>query len=376
MRIRWLSCIMICVALVMSMPTARAAENAATNYLLAIIELSQLRLPDEVLDATTDSAKFGFSTKISDRQETFIRQKSTVSILARFDQASIQEECDWGRYTSASWADAEITNKFHSLARVVLLRARIRYESHQWIEGNQDIEHVRLLARRMAQQARPWEHQCFMIENMAMHTAAAYLIQSPNAALEDLSQQNAKLGSFAPKEAMLKAEAERLSTCAKQLRSGQIPAQQLMIYLAPYLDGDQLIQSLQSSKPDELAGQVLGLADYLDELSKLMEGDLQVSMLKIDQLHQKYDLVNRIVVSQKVVAKESFLENAQGICRGKMFDAVIDRLRKGSHDFATIPDPYGKSNLRFQQETLGFTLISELRYFNHIDMQFGLAAVR
>ena len=105
-----------------SQSPARADDNAATNYLLALLELD-FRLSDYVLSATSDDPDHGFASRLSEKQTSFLRQDAVVSALARFDQASTQCECHWSRYTSSSWADAGINGRLHGLARVVLLRA-------------------------------------------------------------------------------------------------------------------------------------------------------------------------------------------------------------------------------------------------------------
>lgn len=359
-------------AAVVSIGPAHADDNAATNYLLALLELD-FSLPDYVDAATTDDPDHGFTNRLSEKQVSFLRQRASLSVMARFDRASTQRDCDWGRYASSSWSDANINDRLHRLARVVLLRARARYEAGQWIEGNRDVERVRVLARRMVLQARPFEHQCFMIENMATETAAAYLLQFPEEALDDLSKRHLQLGRFSPKKQMLTSEAERIRVAADDCESHRITVQQLLSYVRPYLATEEAAQSLGKASRQELAHQIRGLAAFMDDLSVLMDGDQHEAEEQIAQLYNRYAKSNPIIAGRGEPPVEDYRENAQGVCRGLMFGAVIDCLREGRNVFSNIDDPYGQKSLEFQPEKPGFTLVSELKYFNRIAFRIGTA---
>lgn len=351
---------------------ARADDNAATNYLLALLELD-LQLPDYVLSAAGDSPDYGFARRLSEEQISFLHQRAVVSALARFDEASAKQDCNWNRYATSSWSDAGINDRLHSLARVVLLRARAHYEKCEWIDGNRDVECVRMLARHMTLQARPFEHQCFMVENMATGTAAAYLLQFPDEALSDLSKRHLRLGRFSPKKQMLTDEAKRFRAAADDCESRRITVDQLLSYVRPYLATEEAAESLGKASRQELALQIRGLSGFMDELSTLMDGDQHEAEEKIAQLYNRYAKSNPISGARGEPPVEDYRENAQGICRGLMFGAVIDCLREGRKDFSNIDDPYSQGSLEFRSEKAGFTLVSELTYSNRINFRVGLA---
>lgn len=371
----WFLALMLLVVPVMRARPAHASENAATQYLFAIAELSRIRLPDYVNQAAGDDPTHGLSRPLSEEQKAYLHEPSIVAVLARFDDASSRKTCDWGRFAATSWSDPGINDGLHALARLVSLRARAHYEASRWIEGNRDVERVRRLARHMTLFARPFEHQCFMVENMAMGTTAAYVLQFPQDALDDLSKRHKRLGRFSPKEPMLAAEAERIRDAVDDYKNGRINIQQLLSYIRPYLATNDEVNALVKAPREAGAGEVLGLAKFLKELSSLMDEDHQRAAERISQLYEGFSKTNQLVAGFGEPPVGEFLENAQGICRGMMVGAVVARLRQGQNEFRDIDDPYGGGNFRYRAEDSGFTLVSELTYFNDqpITSRFGLA---
>lgn len=349
-----------------------ADQNAATSYLLALMELDP-PLPEYVESATTDDPEHGFTRPLSEDQRSFLRRTAIVSALARFDEASDQPDCDWARFTSASWSDARVNDRLHSLARIVLLRARAQYEAREWIKGNRDVERVRVLARRMALQARPFEHQCFMVENMATGTGAAYLLQFSNAALKDFALRHERQGQFSPKKQMLIGEAARIRAAADDCKSGRVSREQLLLYARPYLASDAIAERLRKSATEDVVGHLHGLAAFLSDLSASMDGAPGAAAQQIGQLYDRYAKSNPLVAGFGEPPMGDYLENAQGLCRGSMVGSVIECLLKDD-DFSNIDDPYGQTSLKVQAENPGFTLTSELKYAGRpIGYRFGLA---
>jgi hypothetical protein len=253
-----------------------------------------------------------------------------------------------------------------------LLRARAHYESGEWIDGNRDVERVRVMARHMSLQARPFEHYCYMVENMATHTAAAYILRFPGEALADLSERHRRLVVFSPMSRMLTAEAKRIRARADNYEGGRVTPDQLLSCLDPYFATQEGAQIVRGSAP-EAVRQLRGLCTFFDELSRLLDRAPQKAEERITRLYERRAQRNRLVAGLDEWPIEEYRENAQGVCRGRMFEAVIDRLRKGRNDFSNIDDPYGNKQLELRTADRGFTLVSELTHHSRIDFRFGLA---
>ena len=249
---------------------------------------------------------------------------------------------------------------------------RAHYEGGEWIEGNQDVERVRILARHMTLEARPFETQCFMIENMATGTAAAYLLQFPKEALDDLSKRHLRLGRFSPKKQMLTSEGERIRAAANDYENNRISGGQLASYVGPYLPTDQAAQTFIKASKRDMASQLRGMSDFMDELAAWMDRNPREAEKQILKLYNRYAKSNSLIAGFGEPPMEDYKENAQGICRGQIFGAVIERLRKGK-DFSNIDDPYGRKSLEVRPEKPGFTFVSELKYSHRIDFRVGLA---
>ena len=345
-------------------------DNAAVQYMLAILEID--RVPEFVDSATTDSPVHGFPQKLSAEQLSYLNQPSIQSALERFDNASIEPRCVWHRYETNSWTDGNLNNRLHQLSRVVLLRARANYERGDWSEGNRDVEYVRTLARRMTQQARFYEHQCFMIENMAIGTAAAYLLQLPKDALTDLSKRSQRIGVFSPMSAMFISEATRLRRAAAGLDSGSVGKPTIDTYVSPYLNtAEQQLFGLLDKQ--EAAQKILGLTEFLKDFSDVMQQNEAEAQQSASKLFARHSLSNSLVSALGKPMMGEYRENAQGICRGRMFVAVVDILLAGSDDFSGIPDPYGSGSLKLRDGKHGIVLVSELTHHSSIDLQFGHA---
>lgn len=348
------------------------ADEAASNYLFAALELDG-PVPVYVDSATTDDPDTGFATLLSDKQVSYLEQRSVASALNRFDDATSCSECVWSRYSHSSWSSARLNDRLHQLARVALLRARIHYEAGQWIEGNRSVERVRVMARHMTLQARPFEHQCFMIENMANGTAAAYILQLPQDALADLLERHRRLGVFSPKSAMLKAEADRIRLLAKDFESGQVAVDKLLEFVDPHLTSTEFAQRVRRNSREDAADELRGLAAFLSDHSQLMELEHDDAEHQIAKAYRRHSKSCRLVADFAEPWFGDYRENAQGICRGIMFGAVVNQLQNAQPDFTNIEDPYGSKSLQFQKNESGFTLVSELQHHSQIKFQFGLA---
>lgn len=362
--------VMLCWSLTASRSTT-AADNAAANYLFAILEFDG-QIPDHVMLATTDDPDGGFATRLSIAQASYLSQPSVASALHRFDEASANIDCDWGRYADATWSDAHINDRLHRLARIALLRARSHYEAGEWIDGNRDVERVQIMARYMTLQARPFEHQCFMIENMAIGTSAAYVQRFPHKALADLSSRHRRLGRFSPMAKMLTSEAERISDITRKYENGQFSRQQLLSCIAPYLSTKDEVVFVGLST-ERAARYLRGLSAFIDDVSNVMDCEPFEAEQRITQIYDQYAKDNLLVAMGCGDYVGEFRENAQGVCRGFMFGAVVDRLREGQNEFSNIDDPYGETSLVFRRENVGFTLVSVLMHHSQIDLRFGLA---
>lgn len=355
------------------------ADEAASNYLYAVLELDS-QVPIFVHTATTDDPKNGFANLLSDEQAAFLKRETIASALDRFDAATSGSECVWSRFSQANWSNADLNDRIHHLARVVLLRARKHYETGRWIEGNRDVERVRIMARHMVLQARPFEHQCFMVENMANFTAAAYLLRFPDDALDDLLERHRRVGLFSPKAGMLAAEADRLGILADDYEEGRVALGKVLSLVDPYLTQENT-QFFTLSSRKEATAEIRSLSSFLKDHSRLVELEHDIAEQKITDNYRKHSKSSRIVAGWDVLPVDDYRpvydyrENAQSVCRGNLMDAVITRVRSGAKDFANIPDPYSSSSkpFDFQKHGRGFTLTSELKNGGQIDIRFGLA---
>ncbi len=348
-----------------------AGENAATQYLLAAMGCS---VPKYVDNATTDDLKDGFTNRLSVVQKNYLDFSYVKSTLARFDHASVLDRCEWELFTIASWDDENLYHRLHQLARVVLLRARSRFESGMWIEGNRDIANVQLLSRRMVSASRPWNHTCFMIENMAIFTAGAYLLEMPQVAIEDLVIREQKLRVFAPMADLMKDEATRLRQVVKDYRMGEISRNDLMVRLDPILENANPLTSLSQ---DEFCETVTSLASYFDELAETMIYPQAVASVMTLSIQSEYAKTN-VILSQydSTFGLQEWLENAQANCRSQMLREVLSVLADGKRDFSTIDDPYGEGFLELSEEPFDLRLVSELETTIRIDFRFGSAGLK
>jgi len=273
------------VCLWFAVDSAYGSDNGATRYMLAVIDNTR-SVPGYVDLATTDDPVLGFSKNLTEQQLSFLQMPNTVAALARFDEASLINSCEWDRFSDFSWSTDNLIDSLHQLSRTVLLRARFRYQSGKWIEANSDVVNVLKLARRMVTLCRFYEHQLFTIENMANGTAAAWLFRLPNEALVDLSMRLSEVGVFSPMRQVLADESSRLK--------------------------------------------------------------------HIGEFHR---------------------ENAQGVCRGIFFRAVVKQMISGNHEFSTISDPFGNGHASHHVTGGQHVLVSVLTNHRRIDFQFGLAGI-
>lgn len=351
-------------------PTVQGDDTAAAQYLLAILEID--RVPEFVDSATTNSFVHGFAQKLSAEQLAYLNQPLVQSALKRFDNASIQPRCKWHRYETDTWSDGHLNNRLHQLSRVVMLRARANYERENWNEGNRDVEYVRILARRMTQQARFFEHQCFMIENMAIGTAAAYLFQLPKSALVDLAERTRRIGVFTPMSDMLISESARLKLVARNFKNGNLDASAIGKCVSPYLNmAEQHSFGLLATQ--DAVEEIVGLAEFLGEFSNVMQYTEAGAQENASKMFAKYSPNSSLVTAFGKPPMGEYRENAQGVCRGKIFSAVVDILLRGGDDFSIIPDPFGSQSLKLRDSKHGVLLVSELIHHSNIDFQFGHA---
>ncbi len=350
------------------------SNDAASNYLFAALDLG-IRVPDYVDSATTDDPNNGFSVLLSDQQKSYLKLRSSTSALSRFDAATSCHECVWSRYSGASWSDAHLNDCLHRLARVASLRARLHYEAGQWIEGNRCVERVRIMARHMALQARPYEHQCFMVENIGMGTAAAYVLQFPKEALTDFHERHQRLGPFSPKASMLAAEAKRLKALAESIEAESVTTNKSLDFIYPYFANEEDEQRFSAMPSKNAADQLRGLASFLSDLAALIEGDHNGVEKRFTELYHQHSSMCPLVAGLSDPISD-YREHAQGMCRAAMVGAVIEQLLSDRPDFATIKDPYGTRSFEFRKQSNGFILVSELKNHSRIDFTFGLAASR
>lgn len=364
----------ICFVLVTSLACADSvvADEAAANYLFAALELDG-PVTVYVDSATTDDPDIGFATLLSDKQVSYLEQRLVASALNRFDDATSCSECIWSRYSQSSWSSAHLNDRLHRLARVALLRARVHYEAGRWIEGNRSVERVRVMARHMTLQARPFEHQCFMIENMANGTAAAYILQLPQDALADLLKRHRRLGVFSPKAGMLTAEVDRMRLLAKDFEDGHVAVDKLLEFVDPYLANTEFAQRVRRHSREDAADELRGLAAFLSDHSQLMELKHDDAEQQIAKAYRRHSISCRLIADFAEPWFGDYRENAQGICRGIMLGSVINQLQNAQPDFTTIEDPYGSNPLQFHRNESGFTLVSDLQHHSRINFQFGLA---
>lgn len=346
-------------------------DQAAIQYLMAISEIGQV--PSFVDAATTDNPEHGFAKQLSSKQRAYLNQYSVQSALTRFDNATQKPSCQWYRYETNTWTDGNLNSRCHQLARVVLLRARANYERGDWLAGNRDVESVRILARRMTEQARFFEHQCFMIENMAIGTAAAFLPQMPQLALEDLSRRNNKLGVFSPMKTMLLSECLRLKNAAKSIRDGQLDQISIERILSPYLNLSQQ-QSLRLLDMKGISLEFDKLSEFLSEFSTIMDLSQTSAKEQAANLFQKHAAASLLVSAFQAAPLREYRENAQAICRGNIFNSVLNSVKSGQADLSHIPDPYGGGHLMFHKKQTGFLLESQLKHHSRIGLRFGHAA--
>jgi hypothetical protein len=227
----------------------------------------------------------------------------------------------------------------------------------------------------MSLQARPFEHQCFMVENMATGTAAAYVLRFPDEALADLSERHRRLGTFSPMSRMLTSEADRIRVIAADYEGNRITLERLLSCVGPYLATDEDAEILRTST-QEAARELRRFSAFIDDVSRLMDLDRHQAEERIVQVFNRHAEISRLIAGLRELPVEKYRENAQGICRGIMFEAVINRLREGRRDFSGIDDPYGDEHLELRTEASGFTLVSNLVHHSRIRLRFGLAGPR
>jgi len=350
----------------------KASSTAAGNYLLAALELHG-PVPEYVANATTDDPDAGFAKRLSREQASYLDRSEVASALDRFDEATSFRECVWPRFIGANWSSAGLNDHLHGLARAALLRARLQYESGRWIDGNQSVERVRIMARHMALQARPYEHQCFMIENMANGTAAAYVLRLPRAAIADMLARHRRIGPFSPKRSMLLAEANRMSGLAHDLENGRVSLEKVLEFIDPYLASAEVERRrIRGMSCHDAADELRCLASFLREQSELMEIALQDAAQQVAELYQRHVAACRSLVESDDPLHD-YRENAQSVCRSIMMEEVLERLHRGVHEFSGITDPYGPMPFEVREHEYGFTLVSDLRHPGQVDWRFGLA---
>ncbi len=285
------------------------ADDAASNYLFSVLELGS-SVPAYVNSATTDDPDMGFEVVLSDKQKSYLQQPSVAAALDRFDRATSRDECVWSRYSDLSWSVADLNDRLHQLARVALLRARLHFEAGEWIEGNRSVERVRIMARHMTQQARPFEHQCFMVENMANGTAAAYVLQLPQDALADLYKRHIRLGQFSPKANMLRSEAKRIRMLAKGIDADKLTLEKVLEFIDPYLANAADEQRIRKMSHTEIAHELRGLASFLSEHSGLVEVAHGDAERKIAETYRRHSKTSRIVAGWRMPPLGDYRENA------------------------------------------------------------------
>lgn len=345
------------------------ADEAAEHYLLAALACDP-RLPEFVEYATTDHPTLGFGKPIADEHRSFLKQPAITHALSHFDAATSKKDCDWQRYIGFSWSDGHLNDRLHQLARVVLFRARTFYDCGQWVEGNRDVERVRIMTRHMTNQARPREHQCFMVENMAVFTAAAYILRFPAEALTDLSERHDRLGVFSPMRGMLSRESSRIFELAVAVQGGRItPADGFL--LSGYADEGDRIQDMST---DTAVHELRGLATFLEQLSQQIEiHDQSKGERVLDELTRQGSDGYQLIARLGDYAVNEYRENAQAVCRNAILTLLLDRLSKGIMDLSTIPDPYGAESLQLKDADAGVCLVSKLVHINRIEFDLGAA---
>lgn len=351
---------------------ALGEDNAAIDYFYAASEL-QAALPDHVALATTDNPLHGFGRPLTKEHLVFVRRKETVSALARFDRATSILSCSWGRYGTPHWSDAGLNDRLHRVARVALLRARLRYESGSWEAGNQEVERVRVLARHLALQARPYEHQLFMIENMATGTAAAYLLQMPHSALADLAERDRRVGLLNPMSQMMDREAARIRELADLTKAGSVALEYLVECVSPYIESIPG-RAPFGGDPAEAITQAQNLATLLDKLSPLVDSrDVVSTERRIRELCAQHAPNDQAAAAAFDWASYEYRENSQAICRSLIFRSVADELQHASTDLTTLVDPYGDGELELHETEAGVILYSDLIHSSRIDFRLGMA---
>ena len=345
------------------------ADETAEHYLLAALACDRM-LPDYVENATTDHPTLGFVNPVAAEHTLFLKQSYIRHALSHFEEATGAKDCIWERYVGFSWSEGYLNDRLHQLARLALFRARTCYDTGRWVDGNRDVERVRIMARHMTHQARPVEHQCFMVENMAVLTAAAYLFRFPKTDLADLSERHNRIGVFSPMRGMLSRESLRIRDLSIAVERGGIaPADALSI--SGY--GDDLDRAPDISV-DTTSHDLKGLAAFLDEVSRHMEMRNQDECEKILRaLTRRFRDSNQLIARLDDYASNEFRENAQGVCRNTILTSLLERLLNDNADFTTIPDPYSSESLQLKSAGTGFVLVSILSHHGRLRFDFGAA---
>lgn len=363
---------MLFVALSSVPKVAAGDENAAIQYYLAIFS-NGLTVPAFVDSATTDSPEYGFSVPLKKNQTDFLNLDSTLAALARFDRASECQVCDWGRF-STTFSELHSQNPIvglQQLTRTVMLRARQRYQDGEWKLANRDVENALKLARRMVSLCRPYEHQPYMIENIANGTAAAYLLRLPPEGIDDLSIRLKEVGVFSPMELLLQKESTRLKTALEMNPDSKNRSAKIESLLAPYFTGQDGAIAFRSLKPDQQNALLVELSNLLKMASKSMNHDIRQAETGFDALGKHVDSVSFYFAIDVTYLQGELRENAQGICRGTLLRSVVEKLSSKQKNFSEIDDPFGNGNIKLSAHGTRHVLVSELIHHGRIDFSFG-----
>ncbi len=347
-------------------------NEPASQYMFAVLEL-RTDQPEFITAALSDHPEFGFASQLSPKQIAFLTDPIVRRATQRIANIDGAVKCNWSRFSGDNWSEAGLMDRLHSLACITLTDARKHYEAGEWLEANKLVARVKRLSRDMVDLSRPAENQCFMIENMANATAAAYLLDAPMSACIDLAAHHKALGNFSPMADLLDHEAHRVQALSDRYDNGTATIESLIEVLSSYCEDEKPLAELRQLDRSLAAMHVRRFAEYLISITQFLEDNPTKAQTSLKRRAQELSRNCLLINANSSFSYELYLENAQARCRSIIFSEVLRVRNAGSHDFSRIADPYGQEMLRIENHPRGHTLYSDLKHFSNIDFSFGMA---
>ncbi len=249
------------------------------------------------------------------------------------------------------------------MARLSCLRARWNFEQGAWDKGLDDVVATMLMNRHASSQMLPFDHYCYMTENIALGTVTAYLPRMPGEARANAMKKITSLPTFSPmREAMLRDYDGILDWLVENLPQAEREGR-LLDFLAEFWPPDQARAAVEQGRDAET------MVRFAQEARPLMKQSADLMLLppaECDRVFQ--ERYARTIKANPIAALVALdyggecRENAQASCRRSMFQAAVDVCDRGKAALADHPDPFGNGPFDYIPFEGGFELRSSLVY--------------